>query len=198
MKAWRMPPLGIISTKPYNNPMNKLVVFSDLHGDVDMLRMIIARSEKEEADFLLFAGDLGIHHSTIIAHMIRTSGIPFMIVRGNCDSPWAFVDVQMPVPPIYLTVDFSSRKILLTHGDRIPSWNDSPEKLSINDIFIFGHSHVAMLEHSIHTPYILNPGSASRPRDQHEPSFAVITEKDISIREIVSGRIIRGFSKGLS
>jgi len=173
--------------------MKKLVVFSDLHGDIDMLRMIIARSEKEDADSILCAGDLGIHHSTIIAHMIRTCSIPFVIVRGNCDSPWAFVDVQMPVPPIYLSVDFCSRKILLTHGDRIPSWDEAPEKLSINDIFIYGHSHVGMLEHSGHTPYILNPGSASRPRDEHEPSFAMITERDISIREIVSGRIIHGF-----
>lgn len=178
--------------------MNKLVVFSDLHGNIDMLRMIITRSEKEKADLILCAGDLGIHHSTIIAHMIRTSTIPFIIVRGNCDSPWAFVDVQMPVPPVYRTVEFCSRKILLTHGDRISSWNDAPEKLSISDIFIYGHSHVARLEHPEHTPYILNPGSASRPRDQQEPSFAVITEKDISIREIVSGRIIHGFSKGLS
>ncbi len=96
--------------------MKKLVVFSDLHGDIDMLRMIIARSEKEDADSILCAGDLGIHHSTIIAHMIRTCPIPFVIVRGNCDSPWAFVDVQMPVPPIYLSVDFCSRKSYLPMG----------------------------------------------------------------------------------
>jgi hypothetical protein len=177
--------------------MNKLVVFSDLHGDIDMLRMIIARAEKEKADSILCAGDLGIHHSTIIAHMIRTCAIPFSIVRGNCDSPWAFIEVQIPVPPIHLIIDFHSRKILLTHGDRIPSWDEAPAKLTENDIFIYGHSHVVMLEHSKHSPYILNPGSASRPRDQHEPSFAVITEKEISIREIVSGRVIPGYSKGL-
>jgi uncharacterized protein len=187
-------PLGNPLHKPYNGYMNKLVVFSDLHGDMDMLRMIIARAEKEKADTILCAGDLGIHHSTIIAQMIRSSSIPFLIVRGNCDSPWAFVDVQLPVPPIYRTVDFCSRSILLTHGDRIQSWYDAPAKLSNNDIFIYGHSHVAMLSHSDHTPYILNPGSASRPRDSHEPSFAVISEKDIAIKEILSGLTIHGFS----
>lgn len=174
--------------------MKKVVVFSDLHGDVNMLRLIIARAEKEKAELILFAGDLGIHHSTLIVHVIRNSSIPFLLVRGNCDSPWAFVDVQMTIPPRYQKIQFGSRIILATHGDVFSYWKDSPEKLSEEDIFITGHTHVAMLEHEDDSPYLLNPGSASRPRDDQEPSFAVISEKGIFIQEILSGITIKGLS----
>ncbi len=159
-----------------------------------MLRLIIARAEKEKADLILFVGDLGIHHSTLIVHVIRNSSIPFLLVRGNCDSPWAFVDVQMTIPPRYQKIQFGSRIILATHGDVFSYWKDSPEKLSKEDIFITGHTHVAMLEHEEDSPYLLNPGSASRPRDDQEPSFAVISEKGIFIQEILSGITIKGLS----
>ena len=170
--------------------MNRFVVFSDLHGDIDMLGMIIARAVKERAESILFAGDLGINHSSLLPHIIKTSPIPFLLVRGNCDSQWAFSEAEMPIPPQYRIVPCGSRTIFMSHGDVFASWRYLPVALSENDIFITGHTHVPLLSHDKSSPWILNPGSASRPRGKWKPSLAIITEKGMDVKEITGGRTI--------
>jgi len=170
--------------------MNRFFVFSDLHGDMGMLRMAIARAEKEQADTILFAGDLGLQHSAMISQFIKLSSIPFLLVSGNCDSPWEFSDMQMVIPPQYRTIPFGSRTIFLSHGHRFGYWKEAPIDLLERDIFITGHTHIPRLNHAEGSPWEVNPGSASRPRSGSEPSYAIITDEEIRIKEIMTGLTI--------
>lgn len=172
--------------------MAKLVVFSDLHGDKINLQRIIARAESVQAAHILCLGDLGLNRSREVAELIRNSPIPFLLVRGNCDSTWAFAEALLPLPPRYRSIMFEGRTIVMTHGDLFRFWDTCPVSLSPSDIFLYGHTHIAYLYHPFNGPWELNPGSASHPRDQRRCSYALITEEEMIVKEIESDLPLHG------
>jgi len=174
--------------------MMNLLVFSDLHGDVDNFRMLLDRYKEEEAGLILCAGDLGLERVGSIMLILRNSHIPFVMVRGNCDSSWAFIEAEVPVPPRYRTITFGSRTIAMTHGDLDTSWQSAPVRLTSSDIFITGHTHIARLDHPAESPWMLNPGSASRPRNSRHCSYAVISDAGIAVKKLKNGKILHELS----
>lgn len=178
----------------YHTVMDKYAVVSDIHGDSGMLKMLINRAIKESAKAILCLGDIGLSQSADIVDSIRSSSLPFSIVRGNCDSAWDFSNVSMHMPPKYKTVELGDRTIFFTHGDSIKVWHDAPVHLLQNDIFAFGHTHVPILYRDDKSPWILNPGSASRPRCNCDPSMAFVTNEEIRIVSILTGMVLK---KGL-
>lgn len=171
--------------------MDRILVFSDLHGDVKAVENILSRVEQEQADHLLFAGDLGIERLGIKALELRRLPMPSTLVRGNCDSIWSFSENSFPLPTQYATLPFWGRTIFLTHGHLILNWQTAPLPLKSNDIFVTGHTHRSLLIHPENQPIQLNPGSVSSPRDRNPPTYALITKQEISIRILADGRILK-------
>lgn len=174
--------------------MDNLLVCSDLHGNIDSLSLLLERIEHEHADALWCAGDVGLDRLGTHREALRSLRIPFLLVRGNCDSPWVFAEYGFNLPPRYLIEKQGNRTLLLTHGDIIRDWRAAPIHLEEHDIFIHGHTHIALLSGRKGSPIILNPGSASSPRDGRAASYAVITHDRIQIKELRSGRIIQQLS----
>ena len=170
--------------------MERIFVFSDLHGDVQSLQTILSRIDEEKADYLFFTGDLGIERLGTLSTKLRHLPIPTTLVRGNCDSIWSFSEAEFPVPTQYAIEKLGSRTIFLTHGHLITHWKIAPYPLTSEDIFITGHSHRIQLAHSARQPILLNPGSASSPRDKNPPSYAVVTSQDIFIKALATGKIL--------
>ena len=171
--------------------MNRIFVFSDLHGNIDGLKMVLKRADEENCDLIICAGDIGLDRLGSQRDQIRNSRIPMILVRGNCDSAWTFPEAGFPIPPKYTIIEFFQRTVFVTHGDVITDWRAAPVPLSKKDIFISGHSHIAHLEQSSAGPIVLNPGSVSSPRDHRPPSYAVITADEISIKVLRSRRILK-------
>jgi len=168
--------------------MHRFLVFSDLHGDVAALELLLDRMVAEEADHLICAGDVGLNHLGNKHDQLRH--LPITFVRGNCDSPWIFAEMGFSVPKRYTTLELNQHTLFVTHGDVIPSWKYAPIALTAHDIFISGHTHVAALKHPKGSPILLNPGSVSSPRDRQPPSYAIITNAKISIKSVASGRVL--------
>ena len=181
----------------YYHLMNRFTVCSDIHGNVESMRMIIGHAVAENADAIIFAGDLGTHQGMTMFDIIRLSPVPWLMVRGNCDPTWLFSDYSFPIPPRYRTIHFDNGLLFVTHGDAIYDWEEAPVKLSEHDIFIQGHTHVPYLSQVSHSPVILNPGSASRQRNELDPSIAVIRDGFVRIESLLSGKILNGFSVSL-
>ncbi len=175
----------------YTRCMERLFVFSDLHGDVTALTILIERAKIEQADHLICTGDVGLERLGLKGEMLFSTGIPISIVRGNCDSPWIFADAGKRIPPQYDSIPFGKRKIFFTHGHLFPNWQAVPITLKEEDIFISGHTHRASLTHPKDSPILLNPGSVSSPRDRKQPSYAIIKRDRISIHELSSGSLLK-------
>lgn len=174
--------------------MNRIFVFSDLHGDGDALKMLLSRVSEESCDHIICAGDLGLDRLGQQRNLLQGLAIPFSMVRGNCDSVWTFSEAGFPIPPKYTILNLGVRTVFVTHGDTIPIWNAAPISLLENDIFISGHTHIALVTQSSTGPYIINPGSASSPRDNRPPSYAVITNREILVKALVSRRVLEALT----
>lgn len=182
--------LASLSIQDYSYYMNRILVCSDIHGDIQALHNLLSKIEEEKADHLLFAGDLGIDRLGLEALKLRQLSIASTFVRGNCDSVWSFSEAGYPLPTQYATLPFEGRTIFLTHGHLILSWQTAPLPLETSDIFINGHTHRSLLLHPKDHPIQLNPGSAASPRDRRPPTYAMITTKEITIKLLTSGKIV--------
>lgn len=164
----------------YDCRVTKAIVLSDLHGDDESLRAVMAM----DADLILFAGDLGLRNPSV-SMVLRNRSVPFISVRGNCDSPWDYEPAGLPMAPLHLSMTLNGHDVFMSHGDR----GIRPDCVSEGMIVITGHTHVPSLERENGVIY-LNPGSASRPRGRFGPSFAVIDESCIEIKELGTGAVI--------
>jgi putative phosphoesterase len=170
--------------------MDKILIFSDLHGDPHALDVLLEQTEREGVDSILCAGDWGLERLDSHRERLRMLSGTFRTVRGNCDSPWVFPDYGFALPPRYLVVDIGGRTLFLTHGDIYHDWRSSPVKLHNRDIFVTGHTHIARLSKFSDGPLLLNPGSASLPRDGRPPSYAVVTDREIVLKELFTQRMM--------
>lgn len=170
--------------------MDRILVFSDIHGDMQAIDRIISKIEHEQADHILFAGDLGIDRLAAKVSKLRHLPIASTFVRGNCDSAWSFSEAAFPLPTQYAVLHMGKRIIFLTHGHLIPNWESAPVAFASTDIFVSGHTHRSLLEHPKKQPIHLNPGSASSPRDRKAPTYALITPEGIAIKILATGEIL--------
>ena len=153
----------------------RVIVISDTHGNYSALEKVFMRNT--DADWMIHLGDgereldrFVVSHPELSQKIIH--------VAGNCDfnslSPDYFV---LPVP---------EHRILATHGHKY-GVNSSRERLKMLarankcDIILFGHTH-ERFESREDGFRIMNPGSASCPRDGRPPSFGHI---DISAAGVV-------------
>ena len=149
-----------------NMEKERILVFSDVHGD----EMAIAKIREAErvlcTNILLSLGDLCPDHYNPIWRGI-------LGVRGNMDRFYEYGD--LPFPPKELVLNLGERRIIALHGDDYPS---SP--IQKGDIVLSGHTHVAKMVEK-NGVYYLNPGSPSRPRSSSGPTFGVLEEECFSL-----------------
>lgn len=153
----------------------RIVVMSDTHGNYRALESIIMRNT--DADWIFHLGDGERELDRFIrGHEVLAPKI--IHVAGNCD----FRSLSHEV----FTLPVMEHKILATHGHMF-GVNGSLDKLKKTalsngcDIILYGHTH-ARFQSFEDGLYILNPGSASQPRDGSKPSFGHI---DISPAGVV-------------
>lgn len=143
----------------------RIIVFSDTHRNMNAMKKIFERNK--DADKFIFLGD-GEYELREIKNLYPDKKI--LSVKGNCDSS--------NDSPLIGTFCFENTKIIYTHGHKfnVKYTTDNLYHLAKENnaqIVCFGHSHCRYngFQDGIH---ILNPGSASQPRDYKPPSYAFI------------------------
>lgn len=141
----------------------KIAVAADTHGRIEGLKKQLMNYKPEH---LLFAGDF-LSDSRRLAHHL---GIESHAVLGNCDGKsageWEIV------------IELGGKRFYIVHGHQFGV------KGSLNTLFyrgqelgvdavIFGHTHVACSEQAAGM-WMLNPGSASRPRKGKMASYIML------------------------
>lgn len=145
----------------------KIAVAADTHGRIEGLKKQLVNDKPEH---LFFAGDF-LSDSRRLAHHL---GIKSDAVLGNCDGK-AVGDWEK-------VIELAGKRFYIVHGHQFGV------KGSLNTLFyrgqelgvdavIFGHTHIACCEQAAGM-WMLNPGSASRPRRGKMASYIILDAGD--------------------
>lgn len=160
----------------------KYLIASDIHGNIEAFKKVMSFFEIENIDEMIILGDIFQSFdyensiSLDISKMLWQIPSNLHCIIGNCDNPNA--DKLLPVGFIpYFENVIGTKRFLCYHGHR------SYYTTSLVSIYISGHTHIHHLE-KLDGIIRLNPGSVGRPRDYTNGSFAVMSEKVITIFDL--------------
>lgn len=146
----------------------RIIVISDTHGRYHALSSVILSNMN--ADAFIHLGDGEEEYLRLIDNFPSVAD-KFYYIKGNCD--------YGSQRPEFLTLEIApGHRILATHGHRFgvnygnAGILDKAKELRCN-IILHGHTHVRCNTYKDGF-YILNPGSAAKPRDGFPPSYAFI------------------------
>ena len=175
--------------------VSKALVFSDLHGRMKACAALLKAVERERPGLVIGLGDFlyngprngvpGDYEPMECAKMLNGIDERKLFVRGNCDSR---VDEMVLSDPILdnAAIELFGRRCGLFHGDA-PSYAGLGR--SKIDLFMFGHSHVYLLEKKDFASF-LNPGSVGFPKGGNPATYAILEKDGISIRSLLDGTIL--------
>lgn len=179
----------------------KLLIASDIHGSLSAARDVVEVFEEENADYLVFLGDVMYHgprnplpdeyNPTAVAELLNTVKDKVIAVRGNCDSEVDQMLLDFPMTSEYQNIPLASGKLFATHG-HIFEPETIPVSVVVGDIFAFGHTHLPILEKNEAGILVLNPGSVTLPKEDHPPTYAVISEDKVEIKTF-DGAVYRSY-----
>ena len=164
----------------------KLLIASDLHGDLAAAKQVFVRYAAEGAKRLLWLGDLlyhgprndlpaGYDPKGVIA-LLNAHKRDLLCVRGNCEAEVDQMVLEFPVLADYALLPVRDRVIFATHGHHHNT--ATPPPLRPGDVLLHGHTHLYASE-----PFplpdggealYLNPGSVALPKGGNPPSYMTL------------------------
>lgn len=173
----------------------KILVASDLHGSSYYTDILIKRFFDEGADKLILLGDLYYHgprnalpsgYATMeCANLLNGIKDKLIAVRGNCDAEVDQMISEFELLPHY-QMDIAGKKAFFSHGHL---YNRHTKPSTSFDIMFLGHEHVGYIIKEGSKIYV-NTGSVSLPKNDSPHSYALINDKVISLKQLVSNKEI--------
>ena len=166
----------------------KLLIASDIHGDIACARALFEAFDREKADKMLLLGDLLYHgpRNDLPANYAPKEVISLLnehkddifCVRGNCEADVDGMVLEFPVHAEYALLFLDGISVFATHGHHYP-----PEDCALKsgDCYLQGHTHVPMKEVRNGVLY-LNPGSVSLPKNGAPKTYLVYEGKDFILK----------------
>ena len=135
----------------------KLLICSDIHGDLECMNEIIGAFKREKADKLVILGDLLYHGPRndlpagyapkgVIA-VLNSYKQDILTVKGNCDGEVDQMVLDFPILADYAFLVLDGLRIFMTHGHHHNT--KTPPPLAKGDILLHGHTHVNKVEGNI-------------------------------------------------
>ncbi len=139
-------------------------IISDTHGNYSAVEKVVSIAQK--MDMWLHLGDC----TPDAEYLQDLVNVPVYGVAGNCDWPMSNTCYER-------IVEAEGHKIFMTHGHNYgvrytQEYVMEAAESQGADIALYGHTHI--VDYRIGPPLLLNPGSASRPRDDSRGSFMIM------------------------
>ena len=170
----------------------KLLICSDIHGDLDSIEMVLSAYEKEGADKLVILGDLLYHGPRndlptsyapkAVIELLNSHKDHILAVRGNCDTEVDQMVLSFPILADYAYLSVDGISLFMTHGHRFGL--DNPPPLKKGEILVCGHTHVLKCEPFGDENLYLNPGSAALPKGGNPRSYMIYENKRFEIKTL--------------
>jgi putative phosphoesterase len=159
----------------------KLLIGSDIHGDLDGAKRLISAYEEEKCDKILLLGDILYHGprndlpagyapKAVIA-LLNEYKDKILAVRGNCEAEVDQMVLSFPVLAEYALLSLDGLTVFATHG-HIHNMEKCPP-LAKGDILLHGHTHLLACERFGEENVYLNPGSVALPKGGNPRSYMV-------------------------
>ena len=173
----------------------KWMIASDLHGSYYYAQQLQQAFEREQADRLLFLGDLLYHGPRNdlprdyapkkVIPLLNSLAPRLLCVRGNCDAEVDQMVLQFPIMADYALLPlYGGHCAFVTHGHLFNT--ECPPPHRPGDVLIHGHTHVhCALPQGDYT--YLNPGSAALPKEGQPKSYMIYEDGLFSIRALETG-----------
>ena len=179
----------------------KIGIISDTHGSLERWELAY-KKYFAQTEMILHAGDVLYHgpRNPVLAdyaakdlsEALNSCPVPLICARGNCDADVDASVLKMPLQSPYAFVEINGKRILLAHGDKnlTPESKVAAAQAVKADIFISGHTHIAMLE-EWYGVILLNPGSPSlSKRADGRSTIAMMDEEKIQVIDLDSDEIL--------
>jgi len=175
----------------------KILIASDIHGDIDSARAVIRAYENENAERLLLLGDILYHGPRNdlpsgyapkeVISLLNENKDKILAVRGNCDTEVDQMVLSFPILADYAYITDGNIRIFATHGHKFGQ--DNPPPLSYGDILLTGHTHIpAFIPFGCGNVYI-NPGSCAIPKENSEKSYMIYENGEFTLKAL-TGEVI--------
>lgn len=160
----------------------KLMIASDIHGNLESTKLLIEKFHEYKADRLIILGDIyqgySYKDSRDMADLFSTIRTKLYLLKGNCD----YMD-YISFSPVGLLEEYvmenNGRYIYFAHGHKgFPN-----VAFNEKDIYCHGHTHIPSIE-ELSGILVCNPGSISLPRGGFKPSYMIIDESGIYIFDL--------------
>ena len=163
-----------------------IAVVSDTHGYFTPAEKVLRRFRPE---LLFFLGDFYADGEKLLSKL----EIPGYLVAGNGDR-----SSQYPQEDKLITI--AGVRFFLTHGHNLGVKQgmtrlEAESRKNLAQVTLYGHTHCCYLRQHENC-WLMNPGSASEPRDLNEPSVGLIEigakQVEFSIISVVDQSLIDG------
>ena len=169
----------------------KLLICSDIHGDLDSVQKVLLAYKEENADKILILGDLLYHGprndlpSTYapkkVIELLNSNRENILTVRGNCDTEVDQMVLNFPILADYAILYLDGLTVFATHGHHHNT--EAPPSLKSGDILLHGHTHVLKIETFGDNNTYINPGSAALPKNENPRTYAIYENRCFTIKD---------------
>lgn len=176
----------------------KIIIASDIHGSAHAARALVQRVETEQAERILLLGDLLYHgprnalprdyDPAAVAAILNERTAITTAVKGNCEAEVDQWMLDFPCEAAYALIVDGKRTLFATHGHRPRMAPDEPPALPEGSAFLFGHTHVKLLERRGGIAFV-NPGSVALPKDD-SASYAVYEDGAFELKALDDGALL--------
>ena len=175
----------------------KLLIASDIHGDLESLEAVLSAFKKEKCDRILLLGDLLYHgprndlpktyNPKAVISLLNENKNLIMNVKGNCDGEVDQMVLDFPILADYILLSLDGLTVFATHGHHHNT--QTPPPLLKGDILLHGHTHVLKCEEFGNGNLYLNPGSAALPKEGNPRTYMVYENRCFTVKDF-DGNII--------
>lgn len=144
----------------------KLVVFSDAHGNKEVIKRVIEFNP--DADYVISLGDSELPHSFLL-------DLDIVAIKGNYPRDGGFVFESI--------LEVEDKRLFLTHGHKFGVSKNMIKLLAKGmetevDVVLYGHTHIPKFD-NVAGVFYMNPGSIYSPRSETPASYLILNiEKD--------------------
>lgn len=140
----------------------KVVIASDIHGNLEYTKKLYQFCDKKDPDKIILLGDLLNNYYLSdyfeideIIKLMNSYSSRTICVRGNTDSSYDLERLNFPINDTFEKINIDGTDFYLTHGHLL----DKYDYLFKDNYCFVGHTHRYNLDGNY-----LNPGSVGKPR----------------------------------
>lgn len=175
----------------------KLLICSDIHGDIECAKATVDAYRTEGADGIIILGDILYHGPRNdlppsyapkeVIKLLNGYKEKILAVCGNCDAEVDAMVLDFAINPGFIHTDFDGIPVMITHGHKHNTGH--PEELKPCEILLHGHTHIPKIEHFGNGNVYLNPGSVTIPKENNPRSYMIYSDGKFTVKDF-SGNIL--------